>query len=68
MTHSAKSMLEACHRLKAFCHRHHHPAASKQGNLQSARLLADKVIDKPSRVLAMRKSLLSGAHLFKKSI
>jgi len=72
MTHSAESMLEACHRLKAFCHRHHHPAASKR-NLRSATLFADKVIDKsemkiqPNRVLAMSKSLLSGAHLLKKA-
>jgi len=74
MTHASESMFEACQRLKAFCQRHRHidPLKRDTQQQQSMQSTTTTMIDclneikiQPGRSLAMMKSLLSGAHLFK---
>jgi len=70
MTHSAAAMFDACQRLKAFCHRHHHvdPLKRDQQSISPTKAIDQNEIKiQPGRSLAMRKSLLSGAHLMKKN-
>jgi len=66
MTHSSETMLDACMRLKAFCQRHYHQVPSKKRGVQAMPMVGQSDVKIQSgRALAMRKSLLSGAHLMK---
>jgi len=67
MTHESQAMLEACRRLKSFCHRHHHPAPVKRSFQVMSYQKHDVEGMKSSRFANMRKSLLSGVHLLKSS-
>jgi len=78
LTHSNETMFEACRRLEAFCQRHHHTDPLKRGAVVAGQksmeiidrkneILGKKIQQQPSRILGMRKSLLSGAHLLKKN-
>jgi tyrosine aminotransferase len=69
MTHSSETMLDACLRLKAFCRRHHHvdPLKKDSSMLTGSIKVSSNIKSQPGRALAMRKSLLSGAHLMKKN-
>lgn len=65
MTHSSETMLDACQRLKAFCQRHYHKAPAKRRFHSTPVAAEENTKLRPSRVLIMRKSLLSGVHLLK---
>jgi len=69
LTHSAETIVDACQRLKAFCQRHYHKAPAKRQVQPTPQGVDQNVSGKVRsvRALSLRKALLSGAHLLKRS-